>query len=143
MFQAEFAAGVAEGVGFVAGAVVGEDAPDGDAKALIPGDRCLEMGDGARGFLIGMYLSEGEPGGVVDADMDKLPAVSLAFRALVGLSGPIARDAMADPLEAAEFLDVEVDHVARGFMFVTSSRLWRIEIAGAGEPCGAQDAADG
>ena len=40
-------AGVAEGAGFVAGAVVGHDALDGDAEACVVGDGGLEEGHGA------------------------------------------------------------------------------------------------
>lgn len=100
------------------------------------------MGDSAGSFFIGMDLGEGDAGGVIDADVDVFPAISLAFRARVGLSGPIARDAMAVLSEAVEFLDVEVDHPAGSGVFIASRRRWRVEIAGAGETSGAQDAAD-
>jgi hypothetical protein len=50
---------------------------------------------------------------------------------------------MADPLEAAKFLDVEVDHVARSGVFVASGRRWRVEIARAREASGAKDTTDG
>jgi hypothetical protein len=35
VLETEIAAGIAEGVGFVARAIVGEDAPDADPKTLI------------------------------------------------------------------------------------------------------------
>ena len=38
MLQAELAAGVGEPIGLVAGAVVGQDAADGDAEPVEPGD---------------------------------------------------------------------------------------------------------
>ena len=121
MLEPELAAGVAEGVGFIRGAIIGDDAPDGDAKALVIGDRRFEMGDGARAFFIGMDLGEGDARGVIDADVDVLPAVSLlALAPRCGLAGPIARDAMADPFEAAELLDVEV---------VTCPRIFGPEVA--------------
>jgi hypothetical protein len=40
-------------------------------------------------------------------------------------------------LEAAEFLDVDVDHVAGIGVFIAAGRRGWIEIAGAGEPGGA------
>ena len=38
------------------------------------------------------------------------------------LAGPVASDAMADALEAAKLLDVDVDHVAGIGVFVASRR---------------------
>ena len=46
---------------------------------------------------------------IVDADVDELPADAPA----VALTGAIAGDAVADFVEAAELLDVDVDHLAR------------------------------
>jgi len=62
------------------------------------------MSDGAGRFFIGMDLGEGDARGVIDADVDVFPSVSLALAPRGGLAGPIARYAMADPLEASEFL---------------------------------------
>jgi hypothetical protein len=87
VIQSELRAGVTEGMGCVAGAIVVEDAPDDDAKAFKIDDRRLEVRDGARGFLIRMDLVEGDAGGVIDADGDVLPAASLAPAAGTGL-GP-------------------------------------------------------
>ena len=47
VLEAETLAGRAEGEGLVAGAVVGHDALDLDAEALVVGDSGLEEGDGA------------------------------------------------------------------------------------------------
>ena len=55
----------------------------------------------------------------------------------------IAGDAMADTVEAAEFLDVDVDELAGVFAFVAAHRLGRIEVTHTREPGLAQDAADG
>lgn len=44
--------------------------------------------------------------------MDELPTQALADAAPVALSGAIAGDAMADALDAAELLDVDVDEFA-------------------------------
>ena len=105
MFEAESLTGVFEGEGFVAGSVVGHDPLDGDAEAFVVGDGGLEEGDGADGFLVGQDLGEGDPGVVVDGDMDELPALVAA----ASLAGSVARDAMADLFETTEFFDVDVD----------------------------------
>lgn len=55
----------------------------------------------------------------------------------------IAGDAMADAIEAAEFLDVEMDHVAGMVALIAADRLRRIEIAQARQARAPQDAADG
>ena len=56
--------------------------------------------------------------------MDKLPADAAA----VALAGAVAGDAMADPVEAAELLDVDMDHLARGFALVADDRRGRLQI---------------
>jgi hypothetical protein len=43
-----------------------------------------------------------------------------ASAALVALPGAIAGDAMADAVDAAEFLDIEVDELARFLTFISS-----------------------
>ena len=67
------------------------------------------MGDGAGGFLVGVDLGERQARVVVDADMDIFPAIALAAPTRIGLAGAIAGDAMAWALEAAEFLDVDMN----------------------------------
>ena len=119
MLEAELAAGVAEGLGAIAGAVVGHHARDGDAEAGVVGDGGLEEGDGALLLLVGQDLAEGDARGVVDADVDELPADAAAL----ALAGAIAGDAMADALEAAELLDVDVDQLAGMLALVAAHRL--------------------
>ena len=82
---------------------------DRDAEACVVGDGGLEEGDGALLFLVGQDLREGDARGVVDADMDELPAGAAG---LVALAAAVAGDAVADALEAAELLDVDVDQLA-------------------------------
>ena len=74
--QGEGAAGIAKGQGSVATAVVGHYARDLDAPklSLRPGDGGVEKRHGALLGVIGRDLDEGDAGGVVDADMDELPA---------------------------------------------------------------------
>jgi len=120
VFEPVIAAGVAEVARPVAGAVVGHDADDLDAEALVVGQGRLQEGDGAPFLLVGHDLGEGD--GVVNADMDEFPAAAAA------VGGAVAGDAVADPVEAAELLDVEVDHLAGRFALVANDRHGRLQI---------------
>ena len=62
----------AKGKGFVARAVVGHHALDVDTQAPIVSDRSLQEGDGAGLPLVLHDLAEGNPGSIVDTDMDVL-----------------------------------------------------------------------
>src|SRR5579862_2338855 len=104
VLEAEFAAGVAEVEGFVAGAVVGHDAGDVDAQASVVGHCGVEEGDGAFLFLVGHDLGEGDARGVVDADMDELPAEALAATTPVALAAAIAGDPWPMPSIRPSFL---------------------------------------
>lgn len=54
-------------------------------------------GDGAFLFLVGQDLAEGDAGGIVNADVDELPAgAAFTGRPVIALAGAIAGDAMAD-----------------------------------------------
>lgn len=79
--ESEGLAGVAERSGFVAAALIGRDAGDGDAEALVVGDGGLEEGDGAFLLFVGHDLTEGEARGVIDADVDIFPSCSPAIAA--------------------------------------------------------------
>ena len=122
MPEAEIAAGFAEGPGAIAGAVVGHHPRHLDAEAGVVGDGGREEGDGALLLLVGQDLREGQAGGVVDRDVDELPA-GAARLALLRIAG----DAMADALEAAELLDVDVDQFAGMLALVAADRLGRLE----------------
>src|SRR3989304_3922162 len=74
VLEVEIAAGVAEVEGSVAGAVVGHDPFEGEGEALVVGEGGFEEGDGATLLLVGEDLREGQARGVVDADVDELPA---------------------------------------------------------------------
>ena len=76
-------------------------------------------------FLVGQDLREGDARGIVDADVDELPADAAASCAL---AGAIAGDAMADALEAAELLDVDVDHLAGMLALVAAHRFGRLDV---------------
>src|ERR1019366_538053 len=142
MLEAHGLAGVAEGSGSIAGTVVGHDAGYGDGEAFVVGEGGLQEGDGAFFLLVGQDLAEGDARGVVDADVDELPSgapAPLAGRA--PLAGPIAGDAVADLLEAAELLDVDVDQLAGGLALIAHHGLGRLQVPDPAEPGPPQDAA--
>ena len=139
VFDAELPAGVAEGEGFITTAIVGHDAGDGDAEALVIIYRRLEEGDGAVRLLVGFDFGESDPGMVVDTDVDELPADAAA----IALSGPIAGDAVADLLETTELLDVDVDHLAGRGALIAAYRLSRFQVAYPIQSQPPQNTADG
>src|SRR4051794_3564797 len=118
VLEAELAAGRAEGLRAIAGAIVGHHTGNRDAEVRVVGDRGLEEGDRALLFLVRKDLREGHPGGVVDADVDELPSDAPAL----ALTGSVACDAMADPVEAAELFDIDVDQFAGMFALVATNR---------------------
>jgi hypothetical protein len=93
----------------VGGAVVGHDALGDDAMRLEPGQCSIEEGHGTLLPLIGQHGGEGQARGVVDGDVQVLPAGA----ALIALAGAVAGDAVADAVDPAELLDVNVDQLAR------------------------------
>jgi hypothetical protein len=125
MLDAESLAGVAEGEGFVAGAIVGHDPGDGYPEAGVVGHGGLQEGDGAFFFLVGQNLAEGDARGVVDADVDELPTDAPA----VALTGAIAGDAVADLVEAAQLLDVDMDQFARMLALIAHHRFGGLQIS--------------
>jgi hypothetical protein len=52
---------------------------------------------------------------VVDADMDELPTQAFTSASAIALSPAIAGDAMADAIDLAQLLDVDVDELTRLF----------------------------
>ena len=96
----------------------------------------------AGGFLVWQDLGEGHARSVVNADVDELPAEPFAARPSVALTPAVAGDAVSDLLEAAELLDVEMDHLAGMGALVTAHRLGRLERFQRVEAQAAQDAAD-
>ena len=74
VLQAGGAAGGAEGVAAIGRAVVGHHPLDGDAEAGEPSDGPVEESHGTFLALVGQDLAVGEPGGVVDRDVQEVPA---------------------------------------------------------------------
>src|SRR6059058_3660561 len=117
--DAERAAGDRVQGGDVGRAVVSHDALDDDAVALEELQRSPQKADRGRGLLVAQDLGVGQAGGVVDGDVDVVPADDLAIHAaLVAAGAPRvalnAGDALARPaLDAPELFDVDMDQLAR------------------------------
>src|SRR5205823_10359788 len=84
----------------------GEQAADGDAVLGVEGDGGAQEGDGGLGLLVGQHAGEGEAGGIVDGDMQGLPAGELRATAAttVGTNGAL--------LIAGHALEVVLQHIA-------------------------------
>lgn len=87
-------------------AVVGEHALDVDAERCVPRDGAGEETEGRRGRLVGQHFRIREARVIIDGDVHVLPALTAR------LAAATAVDAMADALDAAELLDVEVHELA-------------------------------
>src|ERR1700729_4331404 len=75
---------------------------------------------------------------VVDRQMHILPSDPAG----VALAGAVSGDPMADAIELAELLDVDVEDLAWGDPLITAHRLGRLERGQAVEAQPFQDAAD-
>ncbi|KQT70250.1 hypothetical protein ASG51_14460 [Methylobacterium sp. Leaf465] len=98
-----------------------------------------EEGEAGAALLVRMDLGVGQPGMVVDGQVQILPADPAAL----ALAGALAGDAMAGALEAAELLDVDVDQLAGPLAFVALHGRGRFEITDAVQAVPAQHPADG
>ena len=123
----------------IAGAVVGEDALDRDAQRREPGNRATKDAGRGGATLVGQDLGVGEPGGVVDGDVNKLPAGHATLLAVDGCLMParaLAGDAVTGTArtDAAELLDVEVHELTGPPALVAVGRLGRLEPGALAEP---------
>ena len=66
----------------------GEDPLDANAERLEPGDRAAQERGRALAALVRQHLGVGEPGRVVDGDVDELPA---GHAALLSVDGHLVR----------------------------------------------------
>jgi hypothetical protein len=85
------------------------------------GQRPGEEGAGALLLLVGQDLGVGEAGSIVDADMDEVPADALVPAAAV------AGDTVADAVDPAELLGIDVDEFTRGRALIADHRRLRLE----------------
>ena len=100
---------------------------DLDAEACVIGDGGPEEGDGTALLLVLHDLAEGDARGIVDADMDELPAEALAAASPAALASTVARDPVADAIDSAEFFDIDVDEFAGVFALIAAHRLGRLQ----------------
>src|SRR5216683_5210600 len=132
--QAESSAGGGEAVRAIAGAVVGHDAGDFDAVTGVPGDEASEEGGSGRGSFVSQNLGVSQSGGIVDGDVNELPAgASAALPAVAG-------DTVADDLNAAQLLGVDMYELAGLVSLVAADGFCRVEVLEPGEALPSQDA---
>ena len=137
MSQTQLAAARIESPGAVASPVVGEYSPNSDAETTVVVGGCGEKGGRTGGGFVRVELREGDAGVVVDTDVDVFPS-----GALCTLSSVVGHP-VTGPVEAAEFLDVEMQQVARVRVFIAADGRRRIEGAEAGNPRAAKHPTDG
>jgi hypothetical protein len=87
----------------------------------------MERGDGGTRLFVGLDRCRGDTAVVVDGDMNVLEAT--ATRAVSLAAGDVERPAG----EAPKLLDVQVQHVAGGLMFVAWIHARRLQVADAVE----------
>jgi hypothetical protein len=137
VLDAELEAGSAELSGAIAGAVVGEQAADGDAVLGVEGDGGVQEGDSGLALLVGQHAGEGEAGVIVDGDVQSLPAGELRA------SAPPAVATKGDLLIAGHALDVEMEQIAGSGMLVAHDGRGGMQVAPAVEMSPLKNAADG
>src|SRR5213080_4004472 len=128
MADAEHAAGERVDGRDVGAAVVGDQLLDGDAVAGEVSHRSAQEADRGGRLLVVEDFDVGQAGGVVDRDVDELPADRPAAAALgvgaVGRVAALARRAVPGPAaDAPELLDVDVDQLARALALVADRGL--------------------
>src|SRR5688572_31945417 len=89
----------------VSAAVVGEQSAHADAVPTEPRERAPEKRRHRGALFVTQHFHVHEPRGVVDRDVDVLPADPAD--ATAGIPG----DAMADAPDPPEFLDIQVDEL--------------------------------
>src|ERR1700687_2454812 len=118
--QAESCAGGGEAVRAIAGAVVGHDAGDFDAVAGVPGDQASKESGSGWGSFVSQDFCIRQSGGIVDGDVNELPAGSST--ALPAVAG----DAVADDLDTAQLLGVDTDELSGMVSLVTANGFLRV-----------------
>ena len=117
------ATGRAKAAGDVARSIVRQHAPDLDAVGAEPLQGPTEKAGHRQASFVGQQLDIGDPGMVIDRDMQTLPA-----NALVDIHVPrAARDAVADPGDPPELLRVEVQQIAGARVLVAVHQRRRFQ----------------
>jgi hypothetical protein len=102
-----------------------------------PGQRVFQEPDGALLLLVGHQRGVGQPRGIIDGDVEILPAQPLAAAAPAALAGAVASDAVADAIDTAELLDVDMNQLAGPLALIADDLAGRLE---GGEPAEAEAA---
>ena len=84
---------------------------------------------GRAAALVRQDLDIGEPGGVIDGDMEEVVADAFAAAA------PVAGDAVADAVEAGQLLDVEMEEFTGPVALVAPHRLGSARLFSVRVPC--------
>ncbi len=137
VLDAELEAGGAELSGAIAGAVVREQAADGDAVLGEEGDGGAQEGDRGFTLLVGQHAGEGEAGVIVDGDVQSLPAGELRAAAATAVAPN------GDLLIAGHALDIEMEQVAGSGMLVAHDGRSGMEMTPAVEMSPLKNTADG
>src|SRR5437870_3278461 len=137
VLDAELEAGGVEVPGAIAGAIVGEQAADGNAVLGVEGDGGAQEGDGGLGLLVGQHAGEGEAGVIVDGDVQSLPAGELRAAATTAIA------TNGDLLIASQALDVEMEQIAESGILVAQEGGRGMQMTPAVQLSALQDATDG
>src|SRR5689334_828362 len=112
-------------------AIVGHQPLDRDPVRSVEGHRSPQEADDGLRLLVGQHLGIGQAGGVIDANVNPVPAglaapyacsvrMSLRFLGPAAAEYPVTGPVGADP---AELLDVDMDQLARPAPLVSADRL--------------------
>jgi hypothetical protein len=112
-------AGGGKVLGDIARCVVGHHGPGSDPLAGKPGERTLEKRHGGALAFVRQDLDIGEPRGIVNADVDVLPADTPSAISLV------TGDPPSDASDLAEFLDIQVQELPRMVLAIALGGRWR------------------
>ncbi len=138
--QAQTGAGSSKHFRSVAGSVVCHDALDADTETGVIGDGGFEEGDGTFLALVGHDLHEGHARGIVDADVDELPAdADVTIDDASSSSG----NAVPDGADPAKLFDIEMDEFAWCFAFIAADRFGWLQGAKLVEAKPFEDATNG
>jgi len=127
----------AEGTGFIAGAVVGEEAANANAKTSKESEGSLQESGCGRAFLVGVDGGKSHAGMIINGDMDILPTPAL------GLLSAITIYAVTDAAETGQFLDVEVEQVSGLGIFIALDQWSGLQQGQAVQAQAAQNTTDG
>ena len=115
-------------------AVVCHQPLDRDAVGTVEADGAAQEADRRDRPFIAQDLDVGKAGGVVDADVDELPATAAGRVPAAGV-GAVTEAA----LDRAQLLDVDVDQLARSGALIAVRRLGRLEPAELAQADSGQD----